>query len=166
VHRRLIFFVVLVLALLVQLTVAPEIAIGTVRPDVLLVVTVCWALFEGPGQGALFGFWGGLLEDVFSTAVLGVGAFAKTVIGYFGGELRQRIISKSVAWPMVIVFFASFLHELVKFATWAMVGLEDRPPFSFGIIAGLALYNALITLAVYPVIGRFALGEERSLMFQ
>ncbi|MBC7229013.1 MAG: rod shape-determining protein MreD [Actinobacteria bacterium] len=165
-HRRLIFFVVLVLALLVQLTVAPEIAIGTVRPDVLLVVTVCWALFEGPGQGALFGFWGGLLEDVFSTAVLGVGAFAKTVIGYFGGELRQRIISKSVAWPMVIVFFASFLHELVKFATWAMVGLEDRPPFSFGIIAGLALYNALITLAVYPVIGRFALGEERSLMFQ
>lgn len=165
-HRRLIFFVVLVLALLVQLTVAPEIAIGTVRPDVLLVVTVCWALFEGPGQGALFGFWGGLLEDVFSTAVLGVDAFAKTVIGYFGGELRQRIISKSVAWPMVIVFFASFLHELVKFATWAMVGLEDRPPFSFGIIAGLALYNALITLAVYPVIGRFALGEERSLMFQ
>ncbi len=165
-HRRLIFFVVLVLALLVQLTVAPEISIGTVRPDVLLVVAVCWALFEGPGQGALFGFWGGLLEDVFSTAVLGVGAFAKTIIGYFSGELRQRIVSKSVAWPMVIVFFASVLHELVKFATWAMVGLEDRPPFSFGIIAGLALYNALITLAVYPVIGRFALGEERSLMFQ
>ncbi len=165
-HRRLTFFVVLVLSLLVQLTVAPEISVGTVRPDVLLVATVCWALFEGPGQGALFGFFGGLLEDVFSTAVLGVGAFAKTIIGYFSGELRQRIVSKSVAWPMAIVFFASVLHELVKFATWAMVGLEERPPFSFGIIAGLALYNALLTLAIYPVIGRFALGEERSLMFQ
>jgi rod shape-determining protein MreD len=165
-HRRLTFFVVLVVTLLVQLTVAPEISIGSVRPDILLVATVCWALFEGPGQGALFGFCGGLLEDIFSTAVLGVSAFAKTIIGYFSGELRQRIISKSVIWPMIIVFFASVLHELIKFAAWAMVGLEDRPPFSIGIIAGLALYNALFTLLIYPVIGRFAGSEERSLMFQ
>jgi rod shape-determining protein MreD len=166
VHRRLTFFVVLVVALLIQLTVAPEIGIGTIRPDIILVATICWALCEGPGPGAAFGFFGGLLEDIFSTAVLGVSAFAKTIIGYFSGELRQRVISKSVVWPMVIVFFASILHEFMRFATWAMVGLEDRPPFSIGVIAGLALYNALITLVVYPVIGRFAGGEERALMFQ
>ena len=165
-HRRLTFFVILVVALLLQLTVSPEISIGTVKPDILLVATVCWALFEGPGQGALFGFCGGLLEDIFSTAVLGVSAFAKTIIGYFCGELRQRVISKSVIWPIVIVFFASILHELIKFAAWAMVGLEQRPPFSFGIIASLALYNAVITLAIYPVIRHFTGDEERALMFQ
>lgn len=165
-HRRLTFFVVLVVALLIQLTVSPEIGIGSVKPDILLVATVCWALFQGPGQGALFGFFAGLLEDIFSTAVLGVSAFAKTLIGYFCGELRQRVISKSVVWPILIVFVASIVHELVKFATWAMVGLEQRPPFSFGVIAGLALYNALITLVIYPVIGHFAGQEERALMFQ
>lgn len=164
-HRRLTFCAVLVVALLLQLTVAPEISIGTVKPDLLLAVTVCWALFEGPARGALFGFWGGLLEDVFSTAVMGVTAFAKTIIGYFSGELRQRIISKSVVWPMLIVFFASILHELVKFASWAIVGLEDMPPFSFGVIAGLALYNALITLAVYPLIRRLSAREERMALF-
>jgi rod shape-determining protein MreD len=165
-HHRLTFFVILIVALLIQLTVAPEISIGTVIPDVLLVATICWALLEGPGQGALFGFFGGLLEDIFSTAVLGVSAFAKTLIGYFGGELRQRIVSKSVIWPMIIVFFGSILQELAKFAAWAMVGLEDRPPFSFGVIAGLALYNALIALVIYPVIGRFAVREERVTLFQ
>ena len=165
-HRRLTFFVILVVALLLQLTVSPEISIGTVKPDILLVATICWALFEGPGQGALFGFCGGLLEDIFSTAVLGVSAFAKTIICYFCGELRQRVISKSVIWPIVIVFFASILHELIKFAAWAMVGLEQRPPFSFGIIASLALYNAVITLAIYPVIRHFTGDEERALMFQ
>jgi rod shape-determining protein MreD len=165
-HRRLTFFVVLVLSLLIQLTVAPEISIGSVKPDILLVVTICWALLEGPGQGALFGFTGGLLEGIFSTAVLGVSAFAKTLVGYFSGELRQRVISKSVVWPILIVFFGSILQELIRFAAWTMVGLEERPPFSFGIIAGLALYNALITLVIYPVIGRFTGGEERALMFQ
>jgi hypothetical protein len=46
-HRRLTFFVVLIVALLLQLTVAPEISIGMVKPDLLLVTTICWALFGG-----------------------------------------------------------------------------------------------------------------------
>lgn len=165
-HRRLMLAVVLVVILLVQLTVAPELSIGSVRPDIILVATVCWALFQGPGRGAAFGFLGGLLEDVFSTAVLGVGAFGKTILGYFAGELKQRVVSKSVVWPMCIVFVATMLHELLKFATWTMVGLEERPPFSLGIIAGLALYNALLTLVVYPVFARLAASEERAMLFQ
>lgn len=165
-HRRLTFFAVLVVTLLLELTVAPEIGIGSVKPDILLVAILCWALMEGPASGALFGFFGGLLEGIFTTAVLGVGAFAKTILGYFCGELRQRVISKSVIWPMIIVFFGSILQELIKFATWSIVGLENRPPFSFGLIAGVALYNALITLVVYPIISRLAEREERAMMFQ
>jgi rod shape-determining protein MreD len=165
-HRRLTFLVTLVIALLVQLTVAPEISIGMVKPDILLVVTLCWALAEGPGQGALFGFSAGLLEDIFTTQVLGVSAFAKTLIGYFGGELKQRVISKSVIWPTIIVFFASILQDLLKFMTWNIVGVEDKPAFNFGLIAGLALYNALLTLLIYPIIGRVTAREERALMFQ
>jgi rod shape-determining protein MreD len=152
--------------LLLQLTVSPEISIGTVKPDFILVATICWALVEGPGQGALFGFCGGLLEDIFSTAVLGVSALTKTIIGYFSGELRQRIISKSVVWPMIIVFFGTILAEMSKFAAWTIIGLEDRPAFSIGVIAGVALYNALFTLLIYPLIGRFAGRDEKALMFQ
>jgi rod shape-determining protein MreD len=107
-----------------------------------------------------------LLEDIFSTAVLGVSAFTKTLLGYFCGELRQRVISKSVIWPMIIVFFGSILGEVTKFATWAMVGLEGRPSFSIGIVAGFALYNAIITLLVYPILGRVAVREEVAMMFQ
>ena len=165
-HRRLLLLTVITLTLLVQLTVAPELSVGSVRPDILLVATVCWALFHGPGRGTVFGFFGGLVEDIFSTAVLGVGAFGKTIIGYFAGELKHRVVSRSVAWPMCIVFVATVLHELLKFATWTMVGLEERPPFSFGIIAGMALYNALLTLVVYPILARVAASEEKAMLFQ
>lgn len=165
-HHRLVFFLTLMVALLVQLTIAPEISIGVVKPDILLVVTVCWALSEGPGQGALFGFCAGLLEGIFGTATLGVSAFAKTLIGYFSGELRQRVVSKSVAWPIIIVFFATILQELIKFMTWTIIGVEDRPSFNFGIIAGLALFDAVITLLIYPIIGRLTTREERAMMFQ
>lgn len=165
-HRRLLFTIILLVTLLLQVGVAGEMSIGSVKPDILLVATICWALFEGPSRGALFGFWAGLLEDVFSTAVLGVGAFAKTLMGYFAGELRQRVVSKSVIWPMLIIFVGTILHELIKFAAWTMVGLERKPPFELTVIFGLALYNAVITLAVYPLLGRFTIREEREMMFQ
>lgn len=165
-HRRLLFAVIILVTLLLQVGVAGEVSVGSVKPDILLTATICWALFEDPRQGALFGFWGGLLEDVFTTAVLGVGAFAKTLIGYFSGELKQRVVSKSVVWPMLIVFAGTLLHELIKFASWTMVGLEQRPPLNAGVVFGLALYNAVLTLAVYPLLGRFAGREEREMLFQ
>lgn len=165
-HRRMLFAIIVLVTLLLQLAVVGEISVGSVKPDILLTATICWALFEGSKRGALFGFWGGLLEDVFTTAVLGVGAFAKTLVGYFSGELRQRVVSRSVAWPMLIVFAGTLLHELIKFAAWTMVGLEQRPPLKPGVIFGLALYNAVLTLAVYPLLGRFASQEEREMMFQ
>ncbi len=164
-HRRLLQAIILLVFLLLQLGVANEISIGRVKPDILLVATICWGLFEGPSRGALFGFFGGLLEDAFTTAVMGVGAFAKTVMGYISGELRQRMISKSVVWPMLVVSAGTMLHEIIKFATWTMVGLEPRPTFSFGIISGVAFYNAVLTLAVHPILSRFSSGEEKALMF-
>ncbi len=164
-HRRLLFAIILLVFLLIQVGVATEISVGRVKPDILLVATICWALLEGPSRGALFGFFGGLLEDAFTTAVMGVGAFAKTILGYMGGELRQRIVSKSILWPVVIVFLGSILHELIKFATWALVGMEERPAFSFGVITGLAFYNAVLTVVVYPILARFSAGEERAMMF-
>lgn len=164
-RRRLVFAVIVLVVLLLQVGVAGEMSIGSVKPDIMLVAAICWALFEGPSRGALFGFWGGLLEDVFTTTVLGVGAFAKTIIGYFAGELKERIVSKSVFWPALTVFLGTILHELIKFAAWTVVGLENRPPFGFGTIAGLALYNSVLTLVVYPVLGRFTGVEERAMMF-
>lgn len=164
-HRRLLLAVIILVTLLLQVGVAGEISVGSVKPDILLTATICWALFEGPTQGALFGFWGGLLEDVFTIAVLGVGAFAKTLIGYFSGEIKQRVVSKSVVWPMLIVFAGTLFHELIKFASWTMVGLEQRPSLNAGVVFGLALYNAVLTLAVYPLLGRFASREEREMLF-
>lgn len=164
-RQRLVFILVLLGTVLVELTVAPEVAVGSVKPDILLTVLVCWAILEGPRSGAVFGFWGGLLEGVFTTTALGVTALVKTVAGYLVGEVRRRIISRTVIWPMAVVFVISVLHEVAKFGLWAMLGIEGRPAFRLGVVAGFALYNTLLTLLVYPVVLRLARREEETLMF-
>jgi rod shape-determining protein MreD len=165
-HRRAVFIVLLLVTFLLQVTVAQEITIGSVKPDLVLVVTICIALYEGPSRGALFGFWGGLLEDIFTISILGVASFAKTIIGYFSGELKNRVISASVLWPMIIIFFFTILHELMKFVAWAIVGWDSHPAFNFATIAGIALYNMLITLVVYPIIRRLVEHEEEVVLFK
>ncbi len=164
-RNRWAFIFVLLVTMLLELAVAPEIALGSVRPDILLVVLVCWALLEGSRSGAILGFWGGLMEGIFTTTALGVTAFIKTVAGYVVGELRRRVVTRTVLWPMAVVFLVSILHEVAKFGLWSMLGLEGRPSFRLGVVAGFALYNSLFTLLVYPVVLRVAQREEETFMF-
>ncbi len=165
-HKRFVYLALLLVTFLLQVTLAQEINVGKIKPDFILVVTVSVALFEGPTRGAVFGFWGGLLEDIFTTGFLGVAAFAKTLAGFFAGELKNRVASSSVLWPMIIVFFFTIAGELVKFVAWSMVGWEGRPSFRFGVIAGIALYNMLITLVVYPIVKRLVQHEEEVMLFK
>lgn len=165
-HKRLVYLALLLVTFLLQVTVAQEINVGRVKPDLILVVTVCLALFEGPVRGAIFGFWGGLLEDIFTTGFLGVAAFCKTLVGFFAGELKNRVTSASVLWPMIIVLLFTVASELVKFATWIVVGWAERPTFNINTVAGVALYNALVTLAVYPLVKRLVQHEEEVMLFK
>ncbi len=164
-RQRLVFVLTLLATVILEISVAPEIAVGSVKPGILLTVLVCWAILEGPRSGAVFGFWGGLLEGIFTTTALGVTALVKTVAGYLVGEIRRRVVSRTVIWPMAVVFLTSVLHELSKFALWAMLGIEGKPALRLGVLFGFALYNSLLTLPVYPVVLRLARREEETLMF-
>ncbi len=163
-HRRLSFFVVLIVGILLQVTVAPELSIWGVKPDFLLAMTICVALLEGPIIGALFGFTSGFLADIFSTSLLGVTALAKTAIGFVAGIFSTRVISRSVLWPAGMCFVASIFHEIIKFVTWKIVGATGTPPFMFLSILWLATYNSLWVLAVYPLLKRILPEREESLV--
>ncbi len=130
-HRRLAFIALLVVSFLVQTTLASEISIAGIKPDFILVVTVCLAVFEGPGRGAVFGFWGGFLEDMVSSAVMGVSSLSKVIVGYLAGELKNRMVSASVLLPALAVLLFSVLNELLKFLAWAAIGWDGRPAFRF-----------------------------------
>ncbi len=67
---------------------------------------------------------------------------------------------------MIIVLLFTVASELVKFATWIVVGWAERPTFNINIIAGVALYNALVTLAVYPLVKRLVQHEEEVMLFK
>ncbi|MCJ7653588.1 MAG: rod shape-determining protein MreD [Actinobacteria bacterium] len=65
-RRRWIFLACTVLlAFILQIAVMPQFKLFGVQPDLILVVAVVVAVLEGPVEGAIVGFCGGMLEDIF-----------------------------------------------------------------------------------------------------
>ena len=77
-------------------------ALGSVKPDFLLILTVYFALYRGSFAALWIGFFGGLLQDInlggYTNLVkqdmqyyIGTSALAKTVIGYVAGKVARDI---------------------------------------------------------------------------
>ena len=86
--RAGIFALLILLAILIKTIVLPAVAIGTFRPDVLVLVVVAVALVEGPDTGLRLGFAAGLTQDLLSggAALVGLGALVMMGIGYAAGR--------------------------------------------------------------------------------
>ena len=90
--RGLISFVVVVVAVIVQLTVVDRIAFpGGAGPDLVLLTVAALALANGPLTGMLTGFWAGLALDVAppGSHLVGQDALVFCLIGYTCGLLAD-----------------------------------------------------------------------------
>lgn len=105
-----------VVALVLQVSVAPHVAFHGVVPDVVLLVVVAVGLRHGSEAAMVLGFGGGLLLDLVPPAdhVAGRWALALLAAGYVAGRLsapapRRTLVLASVA---ACSFVALSLFEL------------------------------------------------------
>lgn len=153
--RRIFLAFMIVVAFLLQISVFPQFKIFGVQPDLILVIAVVVAIQEGPVEGATIGFFGGLLQDVASSQVMGVGAFSKAVAAFFAGILKDLFMTYTILLPVILVFLASLLELSLHQAALAVLGQEQLPPFKGTILLATAFYNVLIVFVLYPLMRRF-----------
>ncbi|HYX80082.1 MAG TPA: rod shape-determining protein MreD, partial [Actinomycetota bacterium] len=92
-RRALLLAAVIVTALLVQSTVFAEVQLLGARPELMYLLTISFAILEGPGSGAIAGFVGGMAQDFLLNQPKGITALTLTILGYAVGLLRQYIVS-------------------------------------------------------------------------
>ena len=100
-------------------------------------VTVVFALLQGPAEGAVVGFVGGLAQDFMLNMPKGITALTLTILGYTVGLARQYIASPSPLLPAFLVFIGTAagvaFHQAVAF----LLG-EHEGPFSYVVKVVLA----------------------------
>lgn len=160
-RRTLLLSVVVLTALVLQTTVFADLRLLGARPELMYLLTICFGLLEGPASGAATGFVSGMAQDFLLNQPKGITALALTLVGYAIGMLRQYIVSPSPLLPVVLVAAGTFggvgFYGVVSF----LLGqLDTSWPYLFRAAALSALYNAVLTPLLYPLLRRAAEGSR------
>lgn len=154
-RRTLLLVVVVLSALLLQTTVFADIRLLGARPELMYLLTIVFAFLDGPSAGAVTGFAGGMAEDFLLDQPKGITALTLTLLGYAVGMIRQYVVSPSPLFPVFLVAGGTFAGLLFYGALSFLLGQLDVSALYLVRIAALsALYNAILTPLLFPVLRR------------
>jgi rod shape-determining protein MreD len=160
-RRVLVTIVIIVTALLLQSTLFWNLKLLGVRPELMYLITIVIAILEGPNEGAITGFAAGLAQDFMLNQPKGITALTLTLVGYAAGLARQYIVSPSPLLPMILVGVGTAagiaFYQVVAF----LLGqLEETFSYAIRVTLLTALYNAILTPIVYPLLRRVIEGSR------
>lgn len=144
------------LAVLLQAGVFPAIRLFGVVPDVGLVLALAVAYRFGAATGASVGFAAGLGYDLFLETPLGLSALAYALTAYAVGVLQTGLI-RSPRWVApAIGGLGGFAGGLVFVVLGIIFGVDTLRDWSVvGLVARVAVYDAIVALVVFPLVRRF-----------
>lgn len=105
----LIFLVVI----LVQASIAPKVAIFGIIPDFVMILLFLFSVEYGKTLGIWAGFFVGLFIDVYSSGILGVNAFAKTVVSGAVGFFDKKNFMIGLIFKLIIFAVALIVHDVI-----------------------------------------------------
>jgi rod shape-determining protein MreD len=161
IRHVLAIVVVVVTALVLQSTVFAELRLLGVKPELLFLVTIVIALLAGPAEGAVVGFASGMAQDFMMNQPKGLTALTLTLLGYAVGMSRQYIVSPSPLVPTLMVLAGTFLGMVFYEVVSYLLGAFDATTAAGARVAALtAIYNAVLTPIIYPLLRRVTEGAR------
>ncbi|MDQ4081418.1 MAG: rod shape-determining protein MreD [Actinomycetota bacterium] len=145
----------LVVAVLLQVSIATPLEVASGHPDLVLVSVVALALLRGPLLGACAGFWAGLVIDVASLQTLGLSSLLLTLAGYWSGRFGEATSRSSPHPPLVAVALATVGVTIAAGLVHFMLGQGVAAGELLGpvLLPTLAL-NVLLAYGVYRLSAR------------
>jgi rod shape-determining protein MreD len=141
---------VLLAALVLQVSVVSDLPVLGAVGDLLLLVTVAAALVDGADRGATVGFAAGLLYDLVLDTPFGLSALTYALIGYAVGLVSAAVGRSAGWWPVALAAAGGAAGMGLYTAIGHLVGT----PYPVGDLPRIALVVAAWNAAlIVPVRG-------------
>jgi rod shape-determining protein MreD len=138
-----------------QVALAPHLAVFGVVPNIIFLVVVTVALTQGPVAGGVSGLVGGLVFDLLGVSVVGPYALVLSVVGYSAGMLSANLFAEGWLLPVTVVAVASLSAEITYGVVLAVLG--TGVPFWHSLVTIMlpgALYQTVLAVIAYPLMAR------------
>lgn len=146
------------LAAILQISVAPRLALHGFHPDFLLVVLTPISLVTSRPSAAAAGFCCGLVQGALAGANLTHYAATRAIAGFAGSW------SRAIGFELNIPFVAAtaFLMTLLSQILWMFLAAPQGVATFLGDTIGAAVYNGLLAIPAYLLLKRILKPRARS----
>lgn len=149
-------------SVLLQVMLAPHIAVFGVVPSFPLLIVITLAFVQGPNSGATAGFAAGLMLDLLGSGPVGAWALVLTIVGYLAGMLEANLFAEGWLQPVTVALIAGLAAEFAYLTVLAVLGIEVTFWKSvLGVVIPRGVFNSVLALLLYPWLARF-LRTDRS----
>lgn len=140
----------LLMMIIYQSIISRGVEVAGITLDFALIILVYVGLTRGAVFGAIFGFASGLLLDVYTPGLLGLGALLRGILGFLIGNFRNKLFIETLYSKGGMIFIALLWHDLFYylFAT----------TFQIGATTYILLFNSLPSALYTAVVGMVIFG--------
>ncbi|MDR1160298.1 MAG: rod shape-determining protein MreD [Syntrophomonadaceae bacterium] len=148
--RLLILILLPALSLLLQSTLFGFYSIYGVIPDVVLIFVVVFALLHNYKQATIYGFFCGLLEDLYVGNMIGMNALAKGLTAYIISSLQVQVFKENI----IVSVLGVLLGTIFNTALIIIIMLTVNKPLVFNVDflwkSGFQImYNMVLSIPAY-----------------
>ncbi len=140
-----------------------SISINGVTPDLIIIFVAFIGFKSGVMDGQTSGFFGGLFQQFFSTALFGLYVFVFTVVGFSIGMVQKKIYSNNFITAIFLVFFATLIKGL-SIGFLAIFFGEVSDIFFHWVRNNLLIeliYNPLLAGPIFWLLNRMAILKDK-----
>lgn len=155
-------FLIILAAVVLQVSFLPHFKIYNVIPNLFLLILVSWAILRQYQQAYIWVFLGGLLLDLNSQILFGVNTLSlltSVLVIFF--IIKNFVNVNSLISKVILVFLASIFYKFVSLTLLILVGFFKLYPlfqlsknFIYLITIEIIL-NIILIFLVYPFIRGF-----------
>lgn len=151
--RKITMAILIILCTLLQCSVFQLIEIASIKPNLLLIITVSFGLMRGRKSGLLMGFFSGLCCDLFFESILGFHALLYMWIGYMAGYFYRIFYDDDIKTPLLLISVADLIYGICQYVFTFLI--RGRIHFFFyleRIIIPEILYTIILTILTYRIL--------------
>jgi rod shape-determining protein MreD len=148
--RSAVVALLMVTTAILQTSLLPFLIFSGFRPDLLLLVTIAFALRDGLLSGLRVGFASGILVDLLlNESPVGLSALVFVGVAYAVGVARPYLAPESFTAPIIM----SGLGTLLGVGGYGVLGaVLAEEPTAMAMIAQAAIVSALYAVLLAPIV--------------
>jgi len=137
--------------LLMQMLLAPKIAIGQIAPDFSLLLVAYLAINRGAIPGSVSGFLVGFVQDLYNPELLGLNALTKSIVGYGLGVAGSKGEPGSVPFLAALLAVAAAANDFLYLLFYTDMNVGRFFVVFFAVALPSAIYTAIVGVVVHKI---------------